>query len=284
MIGRINGPHLGGKPNPAGSQRVKTLLKNVRTFYARDSISAPQAMADGSVGPERKESTPRGRKPLSTEGLDPLTGDLLNRMLDVLDRDLEERKDRWSYRRALRDRAMLLFAFMSGGRRRSEVATADMRRLRARGKREYVYVMGATKTTKGDENKAARERPVVGAAGEALDEWLQDTGIRSGPIFRRIGRGGRVMDSGITPETVRNTVKRLASRANLDGAYSAHSLRSGFVTEAARQGKTPFEIIRLSGQSVQTAARYYREKDVLNAAAARLIDRPIRKAASTGRR
>lgn len=38
-----------------------------------------------------------------------------------------------------RDRALLCFAFASGGRRRSEVAAADLRDLRRIGPQGYIY-------------------------------------------------------------------------------------------------------------------------------------------------
>ena len=273
MIGRINQPHLQGALNPAGTQRVRALLKNLRTSYARNELEV--RMPDGERWARVKDT---GTKSLAPEELSALTGEGINKVLDILDRDIETATSVWHYRRAVRDRAILLFAFMSGGRRRSEVARAQMKRLEARPNGEFRYVIGATKTTRGDEPRRSREKPISGVAAAALSDWLTVGEVRSGAIFRRISRGGKIMASAITPETVRNIVKRLTDRAKLKGTFSAHSIRSGFVTEAGIQGKNLFETMRLSGhKSVQSANRYYRERDVMDSPAARLIDRPIRR-------
>jgi len=46
----------------------------------------------------------------------------------------------------IRDRALLCFAFSSSGRRRSEVAAADMRDLRRIGDKGYIYRLEHSKT------------------------------------------------------------------------------------------------------------------------------------------
>lgn len=63
------------------------------------------------------------------------------------------------------------------------------------------------------------------------------------------------------------------ARASLEDGYSAHSLRSGFMTEAATQGIALPEAMKLSDhKAVPSALRYYDVKDVLDSPAASLID------------
>jgi integrase len=70
-------------------------------------------------------------------------------------------------------------------------------------------------------------------------------------------------------------VKRRAALAGLKGRYGAHSLRSGFVTEAGRQNVPLGETMALSGhRSVQTAMRYFHTGRVQDSPAARLMQRP----------
>ena len=58
----------------------------------------------------------------------------------------------------------------------------------------------------------------------------------------------------LEPEAVRAIVKRRAALAGLRGEYSAHSSRSGFMTEAGRQNVPLGEAKALTGhRSVQTA-------------------------------
>lgn len=158
--------------------------------------------------------------------------------------------------RGLRDRALLLFAWASGGRRRSEVAAAVMENL-ARVEGGYLYRLSYSKTDQsGTGNAADAEKPLMGPAGGALTAWLEVSGVTSGAIFRRI-RGARAGEP-LSAQAVGLIVKRRAELAGLEGDFGAHSLRSGFVTEAGRQGVPLGEAMALTGhRSVQSAMRYF---------------------------
>lgn len=87
----------------------------------------------------------------------------------------------------LRDRALLLFAFSSGGRRRLKVAPAVLENLIQIDDETYMYRLTHSKTDQaGTEHNADADKPIVGPAAEALAAWLQIAGITSGAIFRRI--------------------------------------------------------------------------------------------------
>lgn len=183
----------------------------------------------------------------------------------------------------LRDRALLLVAFAAGGRRRSEIAglrcedveTLDpvpadpadpsggvlpCRRLRLR----------RTKTTDASDDAAAflTGRPVA-----ALDAWLTAARIVAGPVFRPVDQWGHVGAGPLSPQAVNLIVKRRAAAAGLDpGLYSAHGLRSGFLTEAAAQGvPLPEAMAQSQHRSVQQAARYYNDANRQRGKAARLL-------------
>lgn len=135
----------------------------------------------------------------------------------------------------LRDRALLCFGFASGGRRRSEVAAADMRDLRKVGENSYIYRLEYSKTQQaGVRADSTPDKPILGRSGEALEAWLETAAIEEGAIFRRIRRGR--IGAALLPASVAAIVKRRAKLAGLEGDFGAHSLRSGFVTEAGRQG------------------------------------------------
>jgi site-specific recombinase XerD len=72
---------------------------------------------------------------------------------------------------------------------------------------------------------------------------------------------------------VRAIVKQRAAMAGLKGDYSAHSLRSGFMTEAGRQSVPLGEALALTGhRSVQTAVRYFQIGAAQQTRAANLLN------------
>jgi integrase len=78
-----------------------------------------------------------------------------------------------------------------------------------------------------------------------LGAWLdvlEAQGVTSGPVFRPISRGGRVLDRPLNPEWVRRVVKKAAADAGLKSLrhrpYRAHTLRSSGVTIARRAGSS----------------------------------------------
>lgn len=86
-----------------------------------------------------------------------------------------------------RDRALLYFAFASGGRRRSEVAHATMANLRPLPDRGFTYLLDSGKTLQaGPAAGGSPDKPILGEAAQALQNWLQAADIVDGPIFRRV--------------------------------------------------------------------------------------------------
>ncbi len=74
-------------------------------------------------------------------------------------------------------------------------------------------------------------------AADALKAWLEAARIKSGPVFRRIDRWERVSERGLSPFGVNYVVKQCLKRAGHGSkAYSAHGLRAGFLTQAAKDG------------------------------------------------
>jgi integrase len=224
---------LKGEPNPVRATEVQELMRRVRRAHSQ-----------------------RGDLPRPKHAL---TKDPLEAMLATCTDGLV----------GLRDRALLLFAWASGGRRRSEVTSALVEQLIAIDGNTYLYRLTHSKT---DQSGAGShiEKPLVGVAARALTAWLQAAGITSGPIFRRIR--GSVVAEPLEPQAVRSIVKRRAALAGLKGDYSAHSLRSGFMTEAGRQNVPLGEAMALTGhRSVQTAVRYFQAGAVEKSRAGNLL-------------
>lgn len=118
---------------------------------------------------------------------------------------------------------------------------------------------------------------MIGEAAKALQAWLEvmeDQGVdRTARIFRQVLRGGFVGGE-LSGHAVREIVKRRCDMAGLNpDEFSAHSLRSGFLTEAGKRGVSLKAAMNLSGHSsVVTALGYMREGEVGAEPAARLLD------------
>ena len=181
----------------------------------------------------------------------------------------------------VRDRVMLLTAFCSGGRRRSEVVSLTVAQIHEEpdlpsdieGEAPTPCLslfLGHTKT----ENAQDGARVVLtGYAAEELKNWLALARIKQGPVFRSIGRWGELGDHAMTPEAFNRMIKRRCERAGLPPhEFSAHGLRSGYLTQACRQGVPLIEAMRMTRhKSYQQAARYYDEAQVASSKAARLV-------------
>jgi integrase len=238
---------LQGLANPCDDGRVRELMARMRRGYAR-----------------------RGAQQVNAKPA--LTREPLEALLETCDGSLV----------GLRDRALLLFAFASGGRRRSEVtaATLDNTRRQAAG---WVYEMGVSKSNQAGRARADSHKPIVGRAAEALQAWLDAwqraaaaAGLPApcGALFRRIGKSG-LPGAALSPQSVRLIVQARAQLAGLDPAFSAHSLRSGFVTEAAAQNIPMAETMALTGhRSPASVLGYFRKGEVLNMRGAALLDAP----------
>lgn len=89
-----------------------------------------------------------------------------------------------------RDRALILFAWASGGLRHSEVAAADMQFVKRLAPGEFSYELLYSKNNQSGVDRPENHKPVLGAAGAALKDWLSVSGIREGALFRRVLNGG----------------------------------------------------------------------------------------------
>jgi integrase len=182
----------------------------------------------------------------------------------------------------VRDLAILMAAFGSGGRRRSEIAGLRLEQLRddppvlsdptdpTSTPLPCLSVrLGRTKTTEANDDAKAL---MIGPPAAALKAWIARAKIARGPVFRAIDRWGTLEERALSPQSVNLIVKRRCAAAGLDPReFSAHGLRSGYLTEASRQGVSLPEAMQQSQhRSVQQAASYYIDVDRTEGKAARL--------------
>jgi integrase len=183
----------------------------------------------------------------------------------------------------IRDRAILLTAFASGGRRRSELANMrvedliDEELVRADPSDPtspalacLTIRLGRTKTTIVDDDAKAL---MIGGPVIALKQWLIEARIDRGPMFRRIDQWGNVDRRALTPQSINLILKSRCRKAGLDPAkFSAHGLRSGYLTEAANRGiPLPEAMQQSQHKSMTQAANYYNDQERKQGRAARLL-------------
>ena len=261
---KINGPHAPGT--------VKRRLSLWGTMHKWRGLDG--AFGDGQIRTALRLSVRAAARPRQRKSEQAVTGDIIEKLLATC----------WLNRLVdLRDRAIILVAFASGGRRRSEVAglrvediieeadllsdpaNPDSPRLPCRSLR-----LGRTKTTDADEDATAY---LVGKPVEALNAWLERAKITQGPVFRRIDQWENILDKPLEPQAINLILKKRIAMAGLDPAlYSAHGLRSGYLTEAAKQGvPLPEAMAQSQHRSVQQASRYYNDAERRMGRAARLI-------------
>ena len=181
--------------------------------------------------------------------------------------------------RDVRDRAILMVAFASGGRRRSEIASLRLEQLTVEAPIEIeggpplpslAIHLGRTKTTTGEADEVVY---LTGRPVEALNAWLATAKIDKGSVFRGIGRWGTVSKRALDPQSINAILKQRAEMAGLDrGEFSAHGLRSGYLTEAANRGiPLPEAMEQSRHRSVQQASSYYNSATRRSGRAARLL-------------
>jgi integrase len=97
----------------------------------------------------------------------------------------------------------------------------------------------------------------------ALKDWLELSCITSGCLFRPVNRHDKIAsEKGLTPQSVALIVKEAVRRVmGVDAArgVAAHSLRAGWVTQAATVGMQTFQIREVTGhRSDVTLGKYIR--------------------------
>lgn len=225
-------------PNPVDDPRVRELMASVRRAYAKRGVRQKKAAA--------------------------LHADPLSALLATCGDDLK----------GLRDRALLLVGFASGGRRRSELVSLQVEDLQ-RVSGGFMFTLGQSKTNQSGAARPEDAKPVMGQAAQALESWLSAAQIQSGAVFRRVRKGGLVGEA-LSDAAVNAMIKDRAQLAGLEGRFTAHSLRSGFVTEAGLQNVPPQEGMALTGHhSLSTYMAYYRAGAVVTSKVADLLGNKV---------
>jgi len=175
--------------------------------------------------------------------------------------------------RALRDRALLLVGFF-GALRRSELVGLDVTVGKAGGRSGLEICahglrvhLSASKGSAATQTIAIPRRADALCATAAVERYLAAAALTQGPLFRAVSRAGRVLARRLDAASVRHILKARSSPK-----FSPHSLRSGFITSAAK-AQVPEHLIQKVSRhaSVEVLRSYIRAgEDFTDGAAARL--------------
>lgn len=153
----------------------------------------------------------------------------------------------------VRDRALILLGFVLFNRR-SEIAALNVEDIEFCQEGMLVTIR-KSKTDQAGEGKIhgvhfgnhTRTCPV-----HSMKQWLEESGIVEGAVFRRIDRHGNLGENAITGRSIARIIKRYALKAGLDPTkYSAHSLRRGGITNAL-----------MNGVSIETTSKRSNHSDI----------------------
>jgi integrase len=198
----------------------------------------------------------------------PLSTDMLRQLIATCDRSARGR----------RDRALLLFGF-AGAMRRSELVALRVE--------DVVVVPGGLRLRilrgktdqagEGAEIGLPRGRHVETCPFRAFEDWQAVAERKAGPLFRRVSTAGRIGDTALHPDAVRQI---LAYRVRLAGLsiegfdrLSAHALRVGFITEAYGKGVRDEDIMRHTRhRDLRTMRGYVRRAGLVTESPAGVLD------------
>lgn len=236
-------------PAPATLDRR---IASWRAFHRMRNMTSPfEAPLVAAARIKARRAAARPRIPKSPR---PLTRNVLEQLLATCDYSL----------RGLRDRAILMLGFASGGRRRSEI-TALHRDDIGTGDFEAKGLLWIrlleTKTTRADE---APRLPLKGRAAQAVMDWITLAEINKGPLFRPVSKADSALDRRLAPDAIRVILRHRLKLAGLPENHATpHGLRAGFLTQAALDGAPLAAAMKLSlHRSAIQAQKYYADVEI----------------------
>ncbi len=199
----------------------------------------------------RKGSFQKGKKPILINNL--------KKIVNVIDQLNKEKIKK------IRDRTIILIGF-SGGFRRNEIVSLDIddldfvtEGLKINIKKSKTDQFGAGTLKAIPYFNSAKYCPVI-----SIKKWINESKIKSGPLFRRFQKGSKLSEKRLTDQTVALLIKEYLNLSGIDSKnYSGHSLRSGFATAAAESGAEERNIMAMTGhKSPEMVRRYIKEADM----------------------
>jgi integrase len=245
-------------PAPATLDRR---IASWQAFHRMRNLHSP--FSAPLVQQARQKARRANAQPRVPKSPKPITRDILEALLATCD----------DSHRGIRDRAMLMLAFASGGRRRSEVTALSVEDIGSEDftPRGMLWVrLLETKTTRKDQ---APKLPLKGRAARAVIHWLEVTGLTEGPLFRPVSKSDRPLPRRLASDALRTILRYRLQLAGLPEDYATpHGLRAGFLTQAALDGAPLAAAMKLSlHRSAVQAQKYYADVEISENPAADLL-------------
>lgn len=231
-LSKVHG--LRGFESPCRDPRVKTLMEGLRRT--------------------RGTKNPNAKRPVTAELARQILAKPPTRLLEV------------------RDRAVVLVG-LATALRREELCSLDVTDFRWKDE-GVTFLLRKSKT---DQTGEGRYMAVPRTGGErcpvaALETWLKESGITTGPLFRRMRRPSRgntrtaMTADRLRPGHVAQILKSAVAAVGLDpAAFGAHSMRAGYVTQARHDGFSWETIMEQTGHKrIETVRRYAREEEAVD--------------------
>ncbi len=153
----------------------------------------------------------------------------------------------------LRDRAILSVGLQAGPRR-SEIASLCVRDFHVNSGHKSLHFI-----RKGGEDLSLAVNPQTSVRIEAYLAAAGHGDDRDGPLFRPTANNGKRQESrrGLHPDQIDRIVRHHVEVVGLGAGYSAHSMRSTFITTALANGAALEDVQRDCGHSDPTTTLMY---------------------------
>ena len=111
----------------------------------------------------------------------------------------------------------------------------------------------------------------------ALEAWLEASGCKFGPVFRKVDRWGSIEHARLGGDAVRDILLSRAKAAKLtvhgSERLSPHGLRAGFVTEAYLAGARDEQVMdHTRHRDLKTMRGYVRRAKLVTDSATKLLN------------
>jgi len=224
-------------------------IHRTKGYDPPQNVAGSQAIRDVLAGIRRTHGVRKMRKRA-------VGADMLRKMLASIEGNEP---------RAVRDRALLAVG-MAGAFRRSELVAIQLneifmvpegiRILIAKSKTDQEGVGAEIAIPEG-----SRIKPKA-----LLIDWVRLAKFQDGPVFRKLTPQGRITAKPMSDRSVAIVVKIRAQAAGFDPEeVSGHSLRAGFLTEAAQNGASIFKMRDQSRhKSLEVLSDYVRSNDIFD--------------------
>lgn len=167
--------------------------------------------------------------------------------------------------RAHRDRAILAFGLASA-MRRSELVALNLEDISFVNRGIRVQIRSSKGDQEGDGEQISIPNGKIIRPVHHLKAWLDMRGADEGPLFCRFDQAGNLTNLPMSDRAIARLVKQYALAADLNpNDVAAHSMRSGFLTDAAERRASITKMQEVSRhKTVDILASYVRSAEQLD--------------------